>query len=149
MKERSLPFPPALSAKAQGKRPVERKSRFDSTESLPYAPPVQPLRNGLTRATSAHAEEKDVDLRGRFEKDEVRSRSRTRGATVEAATLDASKNSGAQDDMILVMGPTGAGKSRFINKLAQRTEAKEGHSLRSGMLDPWQMNNLRHYAYPI
>ena len=136
MKERSLPFGSGLSAKAKGKRPVGRESEelLDANKSLPHIPTIQPTRQyGFARAsTYAHPERKDVDTGSQSEKGEEGSRTRTRG-TVAAPAIDASKNSDEQDNMILVMGSTGAGKSRFINKLAQGNEAKEGHSLRSGL----------------
>jgi len=136
MRERSIPFGSGLSAKAKGKRPVRRDSDelLDANKSLPHIPAIQTThQHEFARAsTYAHPERKGVVIRSRFEKGE--DGSRTRG-TVTAAAIDASKSSGEQDNMILVMGSTGAGKSRFINKLARGNEAREGNSLRSGLLN--------------
>jgi len=49
-----------------------------------------------------------------------------------AATTSLTTTPEEPEDMILVMGTTGSGKGYFINRLARRNEAREGHKLRSG-----------------
>jgi hypothetical protein len=129
----SLPVGAGLSAKAKGKRPVGRGSEelLKANLSLPHLPATQSApRNVFARAAT-------YDQPQRTEFDTGRKSKGTEdgwGGRTRIDAPDAAKHSD-EESMVLVMGSTGSGKSRFINKLAGGDKVREGHSLRSGLLN--------------
>lgn len=130
----------SLSAKAKGKRPIRSGSveLLDANNSLPHIPATQQEPHVVRAASYAHPERNDNETRSHVRKREDRTKTRTQGSgTAGGATSE-------EENMILVMGPTGAGKSRFINRLARANKAREGHSLRSGLLILIFLSEIRH-----
>lgn len=123
-----------LTTRAKGKMPQMSEgqsmlrrplSPVRFTENSPaYAPES---RSSFAFSTPTHYEG------WQSSNDSLKAGLQDRGRAVAATSSNSSKKS---ENMVLVMGTTGAGKSFFINKLARRNEVNEGHNLRSRSSSP-------------